>query len=170
MLKQILIPVAALAITATSVSAFSDASLISKLNINLNDSEKAALEEAAEIRETAHEEAKQVLEDAGITDERMTEIREAMHKARHAEREAVKAAVEANDYEAFNTAIADSPMASEIDSAEKFAKLVEAHNLRESGDIDGAKAIMEELGLKGPGMGGRGFGGGRGGDRPNEDN
>ncbi len=170
MLKQIFIPVAALAITASAASAFTGGDMLEKLNISLTDTETAALEEAREIRETAHEEAKAVLEKAGITDERMKEIHGAMREAHKAEREAVRAAVEANDYEAFKTAVTNSPMATEIDTAEKFAKLVEAHELRENGDLDGAKAIMEELGLKGPHMGGQGMGGGRGGDRPTEEN
>jgi hypothetical protein len=170
MLKQIFIPLAALAITATTASAFVGTDMLDQLNITLTDTEQSALEQAHEIRETAHAEAKQVLEDAGITDERMAEIRDAMREAHKAEHEAVKAAVEANDFAAFKTATADSPMASEIDTEEEFKKLVEAHNLREAGDVDGARAIMEELGLKGPGMGSKGMGGHRGGDRPTEDN
>jgi len=64
-----------------------------------------------------------------------------------AKMEAVKTAVTANDFTAFQTAIADdanSPLAS-IDTAEEFAKLVKMHSL-----LDEAKAIGEELGLPGP--------------------
>ncbi len=163
MIKQILIPVAALAITATSVSAFSDTNLLSKLSINLTDTEKAALEEAREIRDTARKEADQVLEDAGITNERMEEIHDAMHEAREKEHEAIKAAIAANDFEAYKTAVANSPIADTIDTEAKFAKLVEAHKLIESGDKDGAHAIMDELGMKAPKAGGHGQMGGRGG-------
>ena len=170
MLKQIFIPLAALAITASTASAFVGTDMLDKLNITLTDTEQSALEQAHETRETAHAEAKQVLEDAGITDERMAEIHDAMREAHKAEHEAVKAAVEANDFAAFKTATANSPMADKIDTEAEFAKLVEAHNLRKASDIDGARAIMEELGLKGPGMGGKGMGGHRGGDRPTEDN
>ncbi len=170
MLKQIFIPLAALAITATTASAFVGTDMLDKLNISLTDTEQSALEQAHEIRESAHAEAKQVLEDAGITDERMAEIHDAMRDARKAEHIAVKAAVEANDFAAFKTATANSPMAGKIDTEAEFAKLVEAHELREAGDHDGARVIMEELGLKGPGMGGKGMGGHRGGDRPTEDN
>jgi cell division septum initiation protein DivIVA len=170
MLKQIFIPLAALAITATTASAFVGGDMLDKLNISLTDTEQSALEQAHEIRENARTEAKQVLEDAGITDERMEEIHDAMREARQAEHQAVKAAIEANDYAAFKTAVADSPMGTEIDTEAEFKKLVEAHTLREAGDMEAARAIMEELGLKGPGMGGKGMGGGRGGDRPTEDN
>lgn len=59
-------------------------------------------------------------------------------------REAVKTAVDTNDYTAFQTAIAqdaNGPLAG-IDTAEKFAKFVKMHDL-----LDEAKAIGEELGL-----------------------
>ncbi|MBP6256209.1 hypothetical protein KA405_00355 [Patescibacteria group bacterium] len=61
--------------------------------------------------------------------------------------EAVKTAISANDFAAFQKTIADdanSPLAS-IDTAEEFAKLVKMHSL-----LDEAKAIGEELGLPGP--------------------
>ena len=64
-----------------------------------------------------------------------------------AKMEAVKTAISANDFTAFQTAIADdanSPLAS-IDTAEEFAKLVKMHSL-----LDEAKAIGDELGLPGP--------------------
>ncbi len=171
MKKQLFIPLAVLALLAGGATAFaSNSAVLEKLDITLTDTEKAALEEAQEIRTAAHDAAKQVLTDAGISDERMQEIHNAMHEARHASHKAVKAAIEANDYEAFKTAVADSPMAETIDSMEKFAKLVEAHELRVAGDHEAAKAIMEELGLTGRGMGGHGMGGGRGGDRPFADN
>lgn len=170
MLKQIFIPLAALAITATTASAFVGTDMLEKLTISLTDTEQTALEQVREIEETARAEAKQVLEDAGITDERMEEIHDAMREAHQAEHEAIEAAIKANDFAAYTAAVADSPMAGEIDTEAEFAKLVEAHTLREAGDHDGARAIMEELGLKGPGFGGKGMGGHRGGDQPNEDN
>lgn len=64
-----------------------------------------------------------------------------------AKMEAVKTAITANDFTAFQTAIAadaNSPLAS-IDTAEEFAKLVKMHSL-----LDEAKAIGDELGLPGP--------------------
>ena len=64
-----------------------------------------------------------------------------------AKMKAVKTAITANNFTAFQTAIADdanSPLAS-IDTAEEFAKLVKMHSL-----LDEAKAIGEELGLPGP--------------------
>lgn len=81
-------------------------------------------------------------------------LREA-HKAHH---EAMHTALLANDYNAFKTAIAAMPKppnAPEITEA-TFNKLVEAERLRQSGDKEGAKKIMDELGFTHPGKGGRG--------------
>lgn len=167
MLKQILIPVAALAITVTSASAFTGTGFLNNLNVDLADSQKTALETAHDIREEAREKAQQVLEDAGIDDAKMREIHDAMRDAREASYKAIETAVTNNDYAAFTTAVANTPLADTIDTEAEFAKFVEAHALREAGDHDGARAILEELGMPtppgdemgGPGghHGGRGF-------------
>lgn len=69
---------------------------------------------------------------------------------RGAHGQAIHEALAANDYEAFKKAIADAPRhddAPEITEA-MFAKMVEAEKLRQAGDLDGAHAIMKELGFK----------------------
>ncbi len=162
MLKQLFIPIAALAITVTTASAFTGTDWMSKLDISLTPTEQTALEEARAIRDEANEEAESVLEAAGIDDKRMKEIHDAMRESHEETQTAIKAAIKANDYEAYKTAVADTPMADQIDTAEKFAQLVEAHTLMDSGDHDGAKAIMETLGIKGPHGGGMMPGGNRG--------
>lgn len=156
MLKQIMIPVAALAITATSASAFTGGAWLESLN--LTDEQKSALEEAQTIRQEANEEAKQVLEDAGLDDEAMKEIHDAMREERDASRQAMDDAIEANDYNAFLEAVKDMPFADAVTSEEDFAKFKEAHELMKSGDRDAAKEIMEDLGIEGM----RGLGGGKG--------
>lgn len=79
-----------------------------------------------------------------------------------AHREVVETALENNDYQAFLTAIDGTPREEEMTS-EIFAKMREAHTLREAGDFEGARAIMDELGI-----GGRGFEkGGMRGNCPN---
>lgn len=156
MLKQIMIPVAAFAITATSASAFTGGQWLESLN--LTDEQESALEKAETIRQEANEEAKQVLEDAGLDDEAMKEIHDAMHEQREASRKAMDEAIEANDYNAFLEAVKDTPFADAITSEEDFGKFKEAHELMEAGDHDAAKEIMEDLGIEGM----RGFGGGKG--------
>jgi nucleotide-binding universal stress UspA family protein len=60
------------------------------------------------------------------------------------------------DYQAWYDLTKESPRAEELLSVineDNFSKLVEAHKLREAGDMEGAKAIMEELGLPEMGKG-----------------
>ncbi len=60
--------------------------------------------------------------------------------------------IESGDYEAFKTLTAGHPFGEEI-TQEQFTKLQEAHRLRASGDHEGARAIMDELGFKPPHQG-----------------
>lgn len=176
MMKNILIPVAAFAVTVTGASAFTGGDWAEKLDIDLTDAQLSALEQAKEVREESREEAKQILEDAGLDEETMQSIREAMHEAREENRAEVKAAIEAGDYEAFKTAIEDSPLAEKITSEADFEKFAEAHELMEAGDREAAKEIMDELGIekmgkghgKGHGQMGEGDQGGRGEGRPDK--
>jgi len=167
MFKQIMIPVAAFAVTVTGASAF-NSDMLQELDINLTDTEISALEEAHEVRQESREEAKEILEDAGIDQTRHQEIREAMHEARDEHRAAMHEVIEAGDYDAF-LEVADEKMLENIDSEADFDQLVEAQALREAGDHEGAKEIMEELGFERSdggehrGMHGHGqFGGGEG--------
>lgn len=62
--------------------------------------------------------------------------------------DAVAAAIENNDYDAYVSASGDCPMAEKI-TEENFAKLVEAHQLAAEGKFEEAQAIKEELGMPG---------------------
>ena len=77
--------------------------------------------------------------------------------------EAIDAALESNDFEAFVELTADAPFADDL-TPEAFAKLVEAHTLMEAGDMDGARAILDELDIRIP-MPGMGPGPGMDGER-----
>lgn len=156
MLRQIIIPIAAFAVTVTAASAFTGDDMLSKLDIGLTDAQESALQEAHTIREEANEKAQNILTNAGIDDVKMREIHEAMRGVHQAQHEAMKTAIDAKDFVAFTKAIKDSPLALIIDTEDEFNKFIEAHKLMESGDREGAKEIMDELGMKGP-MGG--FGG-----------
>ena len=61
-------------------------------------------------------------------------------------REAMQAVLEAGDYQAFLELVGDKPI-SEIITENNFARFIEMHELMETGDREGAKAIAEELGL-----------------------
>lgn len=75
--------------------------------------------------------------------------REARMESMREAHDAIEAAIETNDYNAFVLASSGMPMSDKI-TEENFAKFVEAHDLRESGDIEGARAIMNELGIRPP--------------------
>lgn len=95
--------------------------------------------------------------------ELMHEMRDEMKADRFAIKETVKEAVENNDYDAFRSVAANTPMADEV-TEEMFSKIVEAHELREAGDREGAREIMKELGIKKGGKHGHhGYGKGNGG-------
>ncbi len=167
MKKQILIPFLALALfasVATSASAFGgniDSIAFDELSVDLTNAQIVALEEAHSLRQIAHEDAQIILENAGIDQDTMREVRRAMHESQHKTHEAVRVAIESGDYQAFLTAVEDMPLAEIINSEADFITFVEAHTLREAGDYEGAQVLMEGLGVKRPE--GFGSGGHRGG-------
>lgn len=139
--KSLLIPIAAFALTVTGAQAFST-DVLEKAG--LSEEQISAFEEAKELREEGDKDgARDILAEAGVDQDTMESIRQAMKEEHHAHKTAVDEAVEAGDYEAFKDAIQDSPLADIITSEADFELFVEAHEHREA-----ARAIMEELGLE----------------------
>ena len=74
-------------------------------------------------------------------------------------------AIENNDYDVWQALMQEKvelmhQEANDLESninQETFAKIVEMHNLKAAGDIEGAKAIAEELGFMGPKFGHKGY-------------
>ena len=158
--KSLLIPVAAFAVTVTGAHAFSTSVLE---EAGLSNDQISAFEEAHELRkEGDRDAARDVLVEAGVDAETMEAVREAMREHRSERREAVHDAVANNDYDAFKEAVADSPIAEIVDSEADFELFVEAYELREAGDKEAAKEIMEELGFEGKPHGKHGGGHGKG--------
>lgn len=142
--KPFLIAAAAFAVTATGVYAQGNAEKILE-RANLSEEQKSALSAAHELRKAGDTDAaRDKLIEAGVDEGTLHALRSAGHEV-HAE---IKAAVEAGDYEAFKAAAEGTPMEEQITSQDLFDSLVEAHNLREDGDYEGAREIMDELGLK----------------------
>jgi hypothetical protein len=140
-MKTILIPLAAFAVTVTGASAFNSDML---KRAGLNDEQIAAFEEAKELKESGDKEkARDVLVAAGVDEDVIKQVREAMRE--HAD--AIRAAIENNDYEDFRDAVEDSPLAEIISNEDDFDKLVEAHEFMKSGDREAAQDIFEELGF-----------------------
>jgi hypothetical protein len=143
--KPFLIALAAFAVTATGAHAFDGTRLLEKAG--LNEAQISAFETAHELRAAGDfEKARDVLTEAGVTEDVLKALREAARE----NREAIRLAIEAKDYSAFKEVVADSPFAQTIDSEEKFMRLVEAHTLRSEGKFDEARALMTDLGVESP--------------------
>jgi hypothetical protein len=56
----------------------------------------------------------------------------------------------AGDYDAWAEAMADKPNAEEFVTEENFDVLVQAHELREAGDMEAARELLESNGIKPP--------------------
>lgn len=81
-----------------------------------------------------------------LTNYERREIRE----ERREDVDAVKAALEANDYAAFQEIAVERPGLSDV-TQDQFATMVEAHTLMEAGDHEAARALLQEAGLNPPG-------------------
>ena len=140
---------------------------------NLTDEQKTVFGEAHELRMDGNYEGARVLltdndlgkgfgaQGQGAGNEEYRAERTAQRQEKQEMRNVAREAVENNDYEAFLEARPDNVAFPEI-SEETFASIVEAHELRESGDYEGARAIMEGLGF--PMRQGHGYGEGKKGD------
>ncbi len=155
----ILVPVLTLGVIAGSVSAAETTKTNSatdrRVRVELSDEQKTALDQIQELRKAGKtDEAKTLAESVGLPNgEGMKNFREhggkfrmKMDDGKRENHEAVRTAIQNNDYNAFKTASADLPFGTDIDEA-KFAKLVEAHKLMEQ-----ARALLDEAGIKGPFM------------------
>ncbi|MFT5037097.1 MAG: hypothetical protein ACI9VM_000672 [Candidatus Azotimanducaceae bacterium] len=153
--KSLLIPVAAFAVSVTGVSAF-NGDILEKAG--LSNEQISAFEEAHALREEGNREAaRDVLLEAGVDTQTMESIREAMHEHRKEMKGAIHDAVENNDFEAFKEASEGSPLSEIITTDSDFDLFVEAYILREEGDKDATRAIMEDLGFEGKMHGHRGM-------------
>lgn len=152
MIKQILIPVAAFAVTVTGASAFSG-DIFDKLDVTLSDDQLSALETVHELRKegATRDEIQVVLDNVGLDRKTMSEMHQAKKEYMGEQHQAVKDAVESGHYNDFVHAIAGTPLADVIHSETDFNSFVEAHELMKSGDKAGAHEIFATLGLERPG-------------------
>lgn len=137
--------VAAFALTATGVQAFGSTQMLQRAG--LSQAQISAFEVARERRQAGDfDGARDVLVEAGVDEE----VLQSVHKAAHANREAVQQALEAGDYKAFKIAIEGAPLSEDIDSEADFKKFAEAHQLKQDGKWKEAKVILSELGVEAP--------------------
>lgn len=143
--KSLLIAIAAFAVTATGVQAYGGSDLLVKAG--LSQEQISAFEIAREKRQSGDlSGARDTLVKAGVDET----VLQAMHKASKESRDAIRQAVEKEDYEAFKTAVAGTPLADSVDTEADFKLFVQAHLLREDGKWEKAKKILDELGVKSP--------------------
>ena len=112
---------------------------------NFSEEQLQILEQARELFQSGNRAAGEaLLEEAGI------EKPQKRSKGNHAsqdDREAVKVALDANDYEAFIAVAQDGPFGDDV-TEEIFEVLVEAHQLRQEGDREGARDVIEDAGIE----------------------
>ena len=143
--KSLLIAIAAFALTATSAQAFSGEVL---QRAGLTESQRHAFVAARELRKDGdNEAARNVLIDAGIDAAVIERVRSAISGEQQAYQSALMSALDANDYEGFLLAIADSPLSDIITTEADFVSFKEAHDLQATGDTLGADLIFSELGV-----------------------
>jgi hypothetical protein len=142
--KSLLIAIAAFAVTATGAQAYVGSQYLERAG--LSTTQVSALSQARDLRmKGKREEARDVLLQAGVDDKALASIRQAARAAH----EAIEEAVEANDFEAFKLAAAESPLSDIITTKEDFAQFVEVHNLKAEKKFVEARELMNELGLPG---------------------
>lgn len=140
--KSLLIAIAAFAVTATGAQAFVGDKYFNQSGLSTEQIQ--AFTQARELRQSGDKEgARNLLLEAGVTEETMNSLR----KAAHASHDAIHAAVLAGDYAAFKEAIAGSPLNDIITSEEDFALFKQAHELKQGGSMTEARAIFTELGV-----------------------
>ncbi len=145
--KSLLIAIAAFAVTATGVHAYSGTKLLDRAG--LSEDQVVAMEEARELRASGdYTAARNKLVKAGITEDTLLSV----HRMVSEVKSAINEALEKNDYEAFKVAIADSPLADIITSPEDFKQFKEAHELRQSRAIMGGLGFEGQKGMFGGGM------------------
>ena len=141
--KSLLIAIAALALSATGAQAFSGDALI---RAGLTDSQVAAFEVARELRQDGDTKAaRDVLIDAGIDETVIERVRSVLSKNHHVHQTVVMAAVAANDYHAFVTAIANTPLADIVTTRADFARFKVVHDVENEGAIANSDDVFADL-------------------------
>ena len=113
-----------------------------KPEVDLTEDQRVALEEIKELHEAGdHDAAHTLMVEHEIPARKQKRERGPKDPEKRA---AVLEALENNDYDAFLSIHEDAPFADKL-TEEHFNKLVEAHELRAAGDLEGAREIMKEL-------------------------
>lgn len=140
--KSLLIAVAAFALTATGVHAYGGVNILNRAG--LSEKQVGAIQEAQHLREVGDvDAARDLLAEAGITEETLKSI----HKAAQEVRSEMRQALADGDWEAFKVVAENSHLADQIVTEEDFKKFQTAHALRMDGEWEEAADILEEIGV-----------------------
>ncbi len=139
--KQLLIAIAAFAVTATGVQAYGGVEMLERADLHKNQLE--AVREAQGRRAKgdfigAHD----ILLDAGIGEGEL----DALRKVKVSSRDSIQQALHDDDYEAFKKAVSDSPVADIVTSLVDFELFKKAHDLRQGGRLEGSRGFISGLG------------------------
>ncbi len=153
--KPFLIAIAAFAVTATGVQAFGGTQMLERAG--LSEKQISAFEIAKERREEGDlEGARDALVEAGVDED----VLKSLHQVLRENRDAMHKALEDANYEAFKAVAVGTPIADAIDTEDDFMLFVKAHELKQEGNFEEAKVILDDLGVEPPqrhfGMGHRG--------------
>lgn len=118
---------------------------------HLTVAQQSALEEAHQLHKKGKDdEAKHVLESAGIDLPDARDYKNNNSKDKDENFKKFKTLIEQDDFDSFQKMVAGTPMAQIINTEDKFHALVEAHELRLEGHHEEAKEILEDAGIKSP--------------------
>lgn len=126
----------------------------------VNETTFNVLVEASALRDVGDDEAaRELLRENDIRphrrghdkDRERPELSEEERAKREARRDEVRSAVAAGDYDAWAAALADAPHADEFVNEANFAVISEAHSLREAGDREAARDLLQENDIRRPG-------------------
>ena len=126
-----------------------------RARVQLSETQKTVLVQIKALHEQGKiEEAKALAKSSGIP--KLLKPFRGEHKnhtnkwPNHETRKKIDEALTNKDFNSFKILIANTPFGSTVTES-VFFKLAEAHALREKGDYEGARKIMDELGFKGHG-------------------
>ncbi len=145
--KSLLIAIAAFAVTTTGAQAFMGTDYLNRAG--LSSSQVRAFEQAHDLKRKGElSKARDVLVNAGLTEESI----ESLRAAAQASRKAIHEAVTKGDFAAFREAARETPLYDIVVTEADFELFKQAHNLRSEGKFVEARLIFDDLGLPQIGM------------------
>jgi len=139
--KRLIVPALALLGVTAFTGSTAYAMNQNRRNPILTETQQSILEEVRELRrEGNYDEANELIDENGLYVQKGNNMK--LYKQKRFEE-----FIDSEDYDSFIGLTKETRMGEAIDTEDKFETLIEAHKLRESGDHEGARALMENAGL-----------------------